>query len=304
LLNALQDRTKDDLKVWLAGSSSARTFAEDADRASGSVLFMLAKAANLLQFLRVEGSGAKPFAFRDFIHGLDKRSGPRPWIFVPRKEDYFEASKPLLACWLECAASAVLGLPPSPDRRIWFVLDELADLPRVDNLARLLPEGRKFGAAVVLTFQALGQMRHRYGPQIAESMLGCCNTKLFLQTIDSETRQWASHTIGECEVEIQTMTDALAEGDDKPHTTLGKTRKMRPAVLESELRLPKFEGFLLFPDGLPVARIKMTADHLARRGPARQPGYIAGDPAKTLWHQASKPAPPAPPPASTSEGPV
>ena len=49
--DALQDRTKDDLKMWLASSSSARTFADDADRATGSVLFMLAKAANLIQFL-------------------------------------------------------------------------------------------------------------------------------------------------------------------------------------------------------------------------------------------------------------
>ena len=303
LLEALQSRTKDDLKLWLGNSSSARTFAEDADRATGSVLFMLAKAAHLIQFLRTEESGGQSFTFRDFIHGLDQRTGPRPWIFVPRKEDYFEASKPLLACWLECAATAVLGLSPSADRRIWFVLDELADLPRVDNLARLLPEGRKFGAAVVLTFQALGQMRHRYGPQLAESMLGCCNTKLFLQTIDSETRVWASQTIGECEVEIHTMTDALAEGDDKPRTTLSKIRKMRPAVLESELRLPKFEGYLLFPDGLPVARIGLTADHVARRGPARQPGFIVSDPATTLWQQT---APSTPPLASalTSEGPV
>lgn len=307
LLTALQDRTKDDLKLWLAGSSSARTFADDADRATGSVLFMLAKAANLIQFLRTEDSGGTPFAFRDFINGLDKRKGPRPWIFVPRKEDYFEASKPLLACWLECAASAVLGLAPSPNRRIWFVLDELADLPRVDNLARLLPEGRKFGAAVVLTFQALGQMRHRYGPQLAESMLGCCNTKLFLQTIDSETRQWASQTIGECEVEIQTMTDALAEDDDQTRTTLGRMRKMRPAILESELRLPKFEGFLLFPDGLPVARIKLTADHVARRGKPRQPGYVPGDPKATLWGEAPTAALPPQPPSSPppdSEGPV
>lgn len=307
LLHALQDRTKDDLKVWLAGSSSARTFADDADRATGSVLFMLSKAADLIQFLRVDGSGGTPFAFRDFIHGLDKIKGAKPWIFVPRKEDYFEASKPLLACWLECAASAVLGLTPSPDRRIWFVLDELADLPRVDNLARLLPEGRKFGAAVIPTFQAVGQMRHRYGPQIAESMLGCCNTKLFLQTIDAETRAWASQTIGECEVEIHTMTDALAEGDDKPRTTLGKVRKMRPAILESELRLPKFEGYLLFPDGLPVARIRLTADHITRRGPARQPGFVPGDPKTTLWEQASTAVPaPAQPsiPMTDSKGPV
>lgn len=307
LLAAFQVRTKDDLKTWLENTSSARTFADDADRATGSVLFMLTKAASLIQFLRVDGSGGTPFAFRDFIHGLGQCQGAKPWIFVPRKEDYFEASKPLLACWLECAASAVLGLPPSPDRRIWFVLDELADLPRVDNLARLLPEGRKFGAAVVLTFQALGQMRHRYGPQIAESMLGCCNTKLFLQTIDSETRQWASETIGNQEVEIQTMTDALADGDETIRTTLGRIRETRPAVLESELRLPKHQGYLLFPDGLPVARIRLTADHIARRGPGRQPGFVAGNPDTTLWKETESVAPqPSPPPPTSrdSQGPV
>lgn len=307
LLTALQNKTKDELKEWLKETSSARTFADDADRATGSVLFMLAKVANLIQFLRAENNGGAPFAFRDFIHGLDECHGAKPWIFVPRKEDYFEASKPLLACWLECAASAVLGLPPAPDRRIWFVLDELADLPRVDNLARLLPEGRKFGAAVVLTFQALGQMRHRYGPQIAESMLGCCNTKLFLQTIDSETRQWASRTIGECEVEIPTMTDSLVEGDDGTRTTLGKMRKMRAAVLESELRLAAFEGYLLFPDGLPVAKIRLNADHIGRRGPAGQPGFVAGDVGATLWKQAGSIAPQSSPPSSpppASQGPV
>lgn len=286
LLDALQTRTKDDLKTWLGGSSSARTFADDADRATGSVLFMLAKAANLIQFLRL-GDADNRFAFRDFIDGLDGHAGAKPWIFVPRKEDFFEASKPLLACWLECAASAVLGLAPSADRRIWFILDELADLPRVDNLARLLPEGRKFGAAVVLTFQAIGQMRHRYGPQLAESMLGCCNTKLFLQTIDSETRSWASKTIGECEIEIHTMTDALADAHGKPRATLSKTRTLRAAVLESELRLPKFEGYILFPDALPVARIKLGDWHVRLRGPARHPAFVAGDPRDSLWEFAS-----------------
>lgn len=308
LLAMLQNMTKEELKERLKDTSSARTFADDADRATGSVLFMLAKAADLIQFLRGADSGGKPFAFRDFIHGLDKREGPRPWIFVPRKEDYFEASKPLLACWLECAASAVLGLPPSPDRRIWFVLDELADLPRVDNLARLLPEGRKFGAAVVLTFQALGQMQNRYGPQIAESMLGCCNSKLFLQTIDAETRQWASDAIGSQEIEIQTMTDALADGDNDPRTTLGRIRRERPAVLESELRLSAYQGYLLFPDGLAVAKISLTADHIQRRGPARQPGFIAGKPGMTLWEQMGlvppEPSPPPSPPTPASQGPV
>jgi hypothetical protein len=57
---------------------------------------------------------------------------------------------------------------------------------------------------------------------------------------------------------------------------------------------------LLFPDGLPVARIKLTADHIARRGKARQPGFFAGDPKTTLWQQAVQTAPssPSPPPSA------
>ena len=288
LLEALQVKSKEQLKHWLGHTSSARTFADDADRATGSVLFMLAKAANLIQFLRIDDGGAERFAFRDFIAGLDAREGAKPWIFVPRKEDYFEAAKPLMACWLECAASAVLGLSPSPQRRIWFVLDELADLPRVENLARLLPEGRKFGAAIVLTFQALGQMRNRYGANIAEAMLACCNTKLFLQTVDRETRQWASQTIGDCEIEMRVATDTLSIGNEVPRTTIATQRAFRAAVLESELRLAPHQGYLLLPDGLPVARIGLTADHITGRGQARQPGFVAGDPAGTLWSRVSE----------------
>src|SRR3546814_18022501 len=109
-------------------------------------------------------------------------------------------------------------------------------------------------------------MRHRYGSQIAESMLGCCNTKLFLQTIDSDTRQWASDAIGSQEVEIQTMTDALADGDDIARTTLGRIRRERPAVLETELRLPAYQGYFLVPEGFHVARIRPPAIPYKRPG--------------------------------------
>jgi hypothetical protein len=283
LLDALQAKTKEEMKLWLAGTSSARTFEDDADRATGSVLFMLAKASNLLQFLIAKPGETGSFAFRDFITGLDDRKGTKPWIFVPRKEDYFEAMKPLLACWLECAASATLGLEPSPNRRLWFFLDELADLPRVENLTRILPEGRKYGAAVVLTFQAIGQMHKRYGSDCAEALLGCCNTKLYLQLIDQETRKWASSNIGDVEVEVRSGSDSFEYGPNSGRTSLGSTRHVRPAVIESELRLEPHHGFLQLPDALPVAKIRLTRDHIVARGNPRHPGYVAADVARSLW---------------------
>jgi hypothetical protein len=247
------------------------------------VLFMLAKASNLLQFLWREPGENGSFAFRDFIGGLDSHKGPKPWIFVPRKEDYFEAMKPLLACWLECAASATLGLEASSSRRLWFFLDELADLPRVDNLTRLLPEGRKFGASVVLTFQAIGQMHRRYGRDSAEALLGCCNTKLYLQLIDRDTRKWASDNIGDVEVEIRSGSDSFDYGPSSGRTSLAAVRHVRAAVIESDMRLEPHQGFLQLPDALPVAKIKLTRAHIETRGNPSQRSFVAVDVSRSLW---------------------
>ncbi|WP_416908184.1 MAG: type IV secretion system DNA-binding domain-containing protein [Polymorphobacter sp.] len=307
LLDALQVKGKEEMKVWLAGTSSARTFADDADRATGSVLFMLAKAATLLQFLWREPGDRGSFAFREFITGLDAHQGPKPWLFVPRKEDYFEAMKPLLACWLECAASAMLGLPPSDRRRMWFFLDELADLPRVDNLTRLLPEGRKFGASVVLTFQAIGQMHRRYGRDSAEALLGCCNSKLYLQLIDRDTREWASRNIGDVEVEVRSASDSFETGPHSGRTSVGSTRVVRPAVIESDLRQQPHHGFLQLPDALPVGRIKLTREHIDARGPARHPAFVQADIRRMLWNRMPKKADTGTAnddPATTLKGPV
>jgi Type IV secretion-system coupling protein DNA-binding domain len=290
-LAALQVKTKDELREWLGETSSARTFADDADRATGSVLFMLSKAANLVQFLRVKGEGAQAFSFRKYVASLDNLEGPKPWIFVPRKEQYFEAAKPLIAAWLECASSAILSLTPSSNRRIWLILDELADLPKVENLARLFPEGRKFGACVAITFQSVGQMRARYGDRIAEAMMGCCNTKLFLQLSDQETRKWASATVGDCEIEIRNPTDNLTLDKDTARTAVSTLRQIRPAILESQFRLPAFEAYLLLPDGLPATRIKLSNEHISSENKPSQPGFVAGDINDTMWSHLTSIAP-------------
>ncbi|MCE0744876.1 type IV secretion system DNA-binding domain-containing protein [Acetobacter sicerae] len=286
LLDTLQYMSSADMERWLAHTSSARTFAQDAERATASVLFMLAKAANLLMFLRAEpAQGGEGFSFAHFFAGCDSHKGRRPWIFVPRKEDHFEAIRPLMALWLECAASATLGLPPSDRRRMWFLLDEFPDLPRVDNMTRLLPQGRKFGAAVILTFQTIDQMRSRYGEKDAETVLGSCNTKLFLQLTDVESRDWASKTIGQAEVEIQTLSANLDPKTRKPQITVGTRREVRPAVMESALRLPPGWAYLLLPDGLPVARIALTNAHIIARGAAGTSAFEPIGLDQTLWKQ-------------------
>ncbi len=282
LFDTLQLATKEELKSRLVGTSSARTFEADAEKATASVLFMLAKAASALQFLQAAPGAGGSFSFKRYFDDLDASPGPKPWIFVPRKEEYFDATRPLLACFLECAATALMAAPPSHSRRVWFMLDELADLPKVENLARLLPQGRKFGAAAVLAFQAIGQMRERYGKDGAEALLACANTKLFLQVLDPDTRRWASQCVGDVEVETTGGSDALDFEIGKGQTSLSTSRHIRPRLLESEFLLERHCGFLQLPDGYPVARIRLSDRHVRERGWPRSLGFIAGDVAKTL----------------------
>lgn len=189
LLNALQAKGKEEMKVWLAGTSSARTFEDDADRATGSVLFMLAKASNLLQFLWREPGETGSFSFRDFIKGLDGHEGPKPWIFVPRKEDYFEAMKPLLVlARMRCQCNTRLrtlprsppvvlsrraGRPapgrqphPAPARRPQVRCKRCPDLPGDRADAPALWSRQRRSPARLLQFQALSPADRPRHPQV------------------------------------------------------------------------------------------------------------------------------------------
>ena len=67
--------------------------------------------------------------------------------------------------------------------------------------------------------------------------------------------------------------------------------EFRAALIESEFRLPRYEGFLQLPDGLPIARIRLNNRHILKRGAPRQAGYVPGDFADTLWGVAPTPGP-------------
>ena len=289
LIQALRSTSSDDLAAWLADTSSARIFAQGADRATASVLFSLTKAIETLQFLKHEDSNATPFTFSGYFDRLDQTKGPKPWIFLQRREKYFMAMKPLLACWLELASVGIMSLEPNEHRRIWMFLDELPDIPKVVNLQRLLPQGRKFGACTVITFQAIGQMRLRYTADGAEALIGNCGTKLILQCGDGDTRRWSSQMVGEVEAELRSDSENLDFEHGKGRTTVGKQRQIRPAILESEFKLEKYTGYLLLPDGFPVTKVRLSNKHIIARGPARQPGFISGDVADTLYGRIGTP---------------
>ena len=165
-----------------------------------------------------------------------------------------------VAAILDRPTDSSSGNPP----RAWLVLDELPALPRAGSLLTLLPEGRKYGAACVIAFQAIGQLRETYGPHAAGTIVGQAGTQLVMRLGDPESTAWASQLLGKSEVEEHRASAALDSDELSDRGSLSTMRQMKPVVLDSEIGdLAPLTGFLRL-SGLPVARVTIPRGHMDR----------------------------------------
>lgn len=264
LARALGDMTADELTELAKGTEAARVFQKDADKATGSVLFCLSGAAKVMKLLRGQGGDGPTIGFDRFYQGLPEIDGAKPWIFLASRKRNIDAARPLLGCWLDCAVAAILDRPTRGAPRAWLVLDELPALPRAGGLLTLLPEGRKYGAACVIAFQAIGQLRETYGQHAAGTIVGQAGTQLVMRLGDPESASWASQLLGRSEVEEHRASASLDSDELSDRGSLSTMRQMKPVVLDSEIGdLSPLTGFLRL-SGLPIARVTIPRGHMDR----------------------------------------
>lgn len=264
LARALRDMTPDELAELTRGTEAARVFQKDADKATASVLFCLAEAAKVVGALKSTPGDGPTIGFDAFYEGLAKIDGPKPWIFLASRKRNFAAARPLLGCWLDCAVAAILDRPIRGAPRAWLVLDELPALPRAGGLLTLLPEGRKFGAACVIAFQAIGQLRETYGQHAAGTIVGQTGTQLVMRLGDPESTKWATELLGRSEIEEHRASASLDSDAMTDKGSLSTMRATKPIVLDSEIgQLPALTGYLRL-SGLPIARVTIGRGHMDR----------------------------------------
>lgn len=180
LSTALNSTTADDLRAIVAGTPAARIFEAGGERATASMLFIMTMAARTVATLATISQDAPAFSFDRFYAGLAEHDGPKPMIFLAAPRRNREAGAPVIAAWIDAAASAILQRDPGDAPKAWLFLDELASLPTVQSLLTLLPEGRKHRACVVIAFQSIAQLRQAYGDEGAEIISGQTATQLIL----------------------------------------------------------------------------------------------------------------------------
>jgi type IV secretory pathway TraG/TraD family ATPase VirD4 len=158
----------------------------------------------------------------------EKRQG---WVFLTSLPAEREALRPLQSLWIDWLVLRLLNEPTGAQKRVWFVIDELASLQKLPQLHTAITEARKSNNPVVLGFQGKAQLEYLYG-HLAEVMLSQPATSVWLTTKEPNAGEWVSKFIGK--VEIERLRETHFDGT-RSGRNFALDRQVEPLVLESEI---------------------------------------------------------------------
>ena len=215
----------DEIDRRLKGTEHAHLIDPKAHQQRAGVLGSLGLVADSLRLLPKRDEGNGTWTATDWA---EKRQG---WIFLTSLPAEREALRPLQSLWIDWLVLRLLNEPTKGQKRVWFLLDELASLQKLPQLHTAISEGRKGQNPVVLGFQGKAQVEYLYG-HLAEVMLSQPATSIWLTTKEPNAGEWVSKFIGK--VEIERLRETHFDG-----TRAGRNftidRQVEPLVLESEI---------------------------------------------------------------------
>lgn len=239
-VSALAQANKAQLKSLCEDTPAARFFEDGGERMLASILGTITPAlANLRSFAVREGDG---FSIRQWV-----RSGSGS-LWMPYTANQIAALRGLISCWINLAIVETLSLAPSRERRIWFHVDELDALGRIEGLKDAQARLRKFGGRVAIGFQSFAQIKQIYG-EGAHTIIENCGNLLLLRSGLSEgggTAELASDLIGHREVERGDVSRSRTYGRSTSRSISTQTKRtLEDVALASEImQLPNREGFV------------------------------------------------------------
>ena len=125
-------------------------------------------------------------------------------------------------------------------RQSWFFIDELRNAGALEDIDKLLVEGRSKGACVVIGFQDLAGLREVFGDKRADEIIGACANKVFLQNGDGTTIEYATKHFKSQEI-LETKNSS-STGWTSASKSVSQQKVMKPVVHEGLLKsLPKPE---------------------------------------------------------------
>ncbi|MDP2194306.1 MAG: type IV secretion system DNA-binding domain-containing protein [Alphaproteobacteria bacterium] len=213
---------------YFVGTPAMNFFSKESEKTTMSVRASLATQLSCLMSLQDIQEG---FSITDWV----KDDHQKGFLFLSGLPKQRAQLRPLWSLWFSLAVKAMMDLKPHSERRVWFIVDELASLSKLSCLDMALAEGRKYGACIVLGFQNLSQIQDIYGVRGTKSISELMVTKFVFQAVDFENAQMLSKFFGEKEYIESHENLSFGANEIRDGVSLSHHRKLEPVVRPSKL---------------------------------------------------------------------
>ena len=145
------------------------------------------------------------------------------------------------------------------DRPVYFILDEFANLPKIEKMDTIITVARSRRIYFELAIQSYSQLDNKYTKEVADTIKGNCNIQIFIGTEDQKTREELSKMCGELSLKTKNISQNQSEKNDKDVTkTIGSQIVTRPLIEPYELGQLPYDVNIVKIYGQPPIKTKMT----------------------------------------------
>lgn len=102
------------------------------------------------------------------------------------------------------------SFPDSKDRKNLIVIDELAQLPKLERLEKFMEIGRSKGCPIVLATQSPAQLRKIYGEDDLAAWMAMAGSRLYVRTSGAADLAFVGREIGERKVYVPSQSRTIS----------------------------------------------------------------------------------------------
>ena len=160
----------------------------------------------------------------DFEHFTDKPTAL--FVKVPDEKDTRHAIATMCIVQLYKILIETANKTPKLQlpRKVFFILDEFGNLPKIPKFDSVITVGRSRRISVFMAVQSYTQLNAKYGDVVADTIKSNCNIHYYLGTTDAKTKEDFSLRCGSTSVE-STSTTKNKNKDGKNESTSVSTNK-------------------------------------------------------------------------------
>ncbi|HOJ78457.1 MAG TPA: type IV secretion system DNA-binding domain-containing protein [Bacillota bacterium] len=196
---------------------------------SSSIISVLQERIQFFRYLiDIEGD----FSFRKFIRDEnDTRT-----VYLLNIEQFKMIFKPLMTFVIDTVIRETLSLPDKLNRRIFFIIDELGSLYKMESILDLLTVGRSKGACLLCANQDLGRIEETYGKSNIKTFYNNFNTNFIFRINEPETAEFLSKALGEKQIIRISQSSQMSHKSTGDRKSFNEQEKNERVILPTEFQ--------------------------------------------------------------------